>query len=308
MLDLLAVGGAHIDRTARMIAPHIMGASNPAHISETVGGGAFNAARNAQMLEITQVGMMSVRGGDAAGQAVEEAIERAGLADLSGSFIDRNTPTYTAILDVDGELVTAFADMALYDYGFGRQVRRLEGRTRIAEAGHVLIDANLPEAAIDLATHYATGPCFAMCISPAKAVRLLPFLARFHTVFLNRRELAASTQETEIDRQMDALLSLGVRQAVITNGAAEILVIDRHNTVALKVPTMDKVVDVTGAGDALTGATIASMITNPDQALEICAIAGIAAAQLTLQTDGPVCESIDEQAFAAMVEKVANKQ
>ncbi len=308
MLDLLAVGGAHIDRTARMIAPHIMGASNPAHVSETVGGGAFNAARNAHMRRIDNVGMMSVRGGDAAGQAVEAAIERAGLVDMSGSFMDRNTPTYTALLDVDGELVTAYADMALYEYGFGRQVRRLEGRTRIAEARHVLIDANLPEAAIDLATDYATGPCFAMCISPAKAVRLLPYLARFHTVFLNRRELAALTQDADIEVQIEALASSGARQAVITNGADEILVVDKNGTIALNVPTIDKVIDVTGAGDALTGATIACMITNPDQALHMCALEGIAAAQMNLQFAGPVCESIDEEAFAAVREHVANIQ
>lgn len=292
LLDLLAIGGAHIDRAAQLLEPHIAAASNPAQIREMVGGGAFNAARNAKMLNAGSVGIMSIRGGDGAGQTVEDAIDKARLADLSGTFIDRNTPTYTSILDVSGELVTAIADMALYDTGFDRQVKRLEGRSEIAAAKYLLIDANLPSTAIESAMEVATGPSFAMCISPAKAKRLLPFIDQFYAVFLNRRELASLTENAAVEEQIALLAKIGAQRAVITNGAEEVLVWEDGSTIAFKVPKVEQLVDVTGAGDALTGATIASMLSDPSLPIRDCVTYGIAAAQMTLQIKGPVCDAI----------------
>ena len=307
LLDLLAVGGAHIDRTAQMLEPHIAGASNPAQVTETVGGGAFNAARNAKMLKVASLGIMSIRGGDVAGQTVEEAIDKAGLVDLSGTFMDRNTPTYTALLDVSGELVTAVADMALYETGFDRQVKRLEGRTEIAAAKHILIDANLPSTAIGTVVEQADGPIYAMCISPAKAKRLLPMINRLHVLFLNRRELASLTQDAPVDVQLSSLSRLGVRRAVITHGPDEVFVLEDGEPAALKVPKLAQLVDVTGAGDALTGATIAS-IMKPNQSLKTSVLCGIAAAQMTLQVKGPVCNAIATSKFDVMHNNVIAAQ
>lgn len=308
MLDLLAIGGAHIDRTAQLKAPHIAGASNPANITETVGGGAFNALRNARLLSNGQMGMMSVRGGDGAGQAVEDAIDRAELVDLSGTFMDRHTPTYTAILDISGDLVTAIADMALYETGFDRQVKRLEGRTAIGAAKHVLIDANLTETAIQSVTSSAQGPVFGMCISPAKANRLRSVIAELHCLFLNRRELTSLTEDTEIDAQLSQLAKLGAKRALVTNGPGEILLLEHGDYKRLKAPMVEKLVDVTGAGDALTGATIAAIIGDHRKSLTECAHDGIATAQLTLQVQGPVCHAISKDDFLEMRQRVVAAQ
>lgn len=308
MLDLLAIGGAHIDRTAQTLEPHIAGASNPALITETVGGGAFNAARNAKIMGDGAIGIMSIRGGDGAGQSVEAAIDKAGLIDLSGTFIDRNTPTYTAILDVSGDLVTAIADMELYETGFDRQVKRLEGRSAIASAKHLLIDANLPASAIASVLAHANGPVFAMCISPAKAKKLLPSIDQFEAIFLNRRELTGLTEDTAIDFQLSLLSKLGARRAVVTNGPGEVLVLESGTTSALKVPKQTQLADVTGAGDALTGATVACLMKDAGTPLRDCVIDGICAAQMTLQVKGPVCDAISTSAFEQLRKNVINAQ
>ena len=39
------------------------------------------------------------------------ALAAAGIADLSATFLDRVTPSYTALLDRHGELIAGFADM-----------------------------------------------------------------------------------------------------------------------------------------------------------------------------------------------------
>lgn len=304
-VDLLAVGGAHMDRTARMISAHIAGASNPVTFTGHIGGGAFNALRTAKMRGIERAAMMSVRGGDATGQAVEQAIEDAQLLDFSGTFVDRATPTYTAVLDTDGELVTALADMALYETGFDRQVRRIEGRARIAAAKALLVDANLSASALSNVAALAAGPIYAMGISPAKAGRLKHIAQNISVLFINRRELAALTGGDN----PEALFETGFARAVITDGANEITVIEAQGAATLWVPPCEVVTDVTGAGDALTGGTIAALRARPEDTLAQAVQSGIACAQMTLQSAGPVCHGLaGEEEFAAVYARVLAAQ
>lgn len=70
---LLAVGGAHIDRRGRVSGAYVPGTSNPGTLSEEVGGVVFNALRNAVQRGV-RASLLSVRGGDNAGEAVGRAI------------------------------------------------------------------------------------------------------------------------------------------------------------------------------------------------------------------------------------------
>ena len=134
---ILAVGGAHIDRRGQMTSPFVPGASIPGTMREDVGGGAFNALRNA-VGRGAAGSLLSMRGGDAAGDTVARAIAQAGIADLSAVFLDRATPSYTALLDREGDVVAALADMALYEIAFpktdqaGEDARRNRGCRRHA--------------------------------------------------------------------------------------------------------------------------------------------------------------------------------
>ena len=83
----------------------------------------FNALRSA-VRRGASGSLMSVRGGDAAGDTVSRGHRGAGIADLSGRFLDRTTPSYTAMLDREGDLIVGVADMALYDLAFPKQMRR----------------------------------------------------------------------------------------------------------------------------------------------------------------------------------------
>ena len=102
MSNLLIIGGAHVDRLARLKAPHRAHTSNPVEITEDVGGGCFNAGRAARRFAVN-VSLLSARGADAAGGLVDQAIKSAGITDVSSVHLDRATPTYTAILAPDGE-------------------------------------------------------------------------------------------------------------------------------------------------------------------------------------------------------------
>ena len=141
-VEIVAIGGAHIDRRGRLFGDTKPGASNPGHWFEEAGGGVFNAACNLSRLG-RAVRLIAPRGGDAAGQIVAEAAARAGLDDQPVIFLDRATPSYTAILERDGNLVIALADMALYDAFSARRIKARSLRDSLAEASHVVTDANL---------------------------------------------------------------------------------------------------------------------------------------------------------------------
>lgn len=298
---ILAVGGAHVDRRGRMTAPFVPGASIPGTMSEDVGGGVFNALRCA--VRRGAVGsLMSVRGGDAAGEAVATAIASNGITDLSAVFLDRATPSYTALLDSGGDVVAALADMSLYELAFAKQMRRAKAREALAEADAVLCDANLPELAlIRLADIAGTIPLFAIAISPAKAVRLRPILGRLSCLFMNRREaavLAGSSADAPAEHLVQGLRAAGLRRGVITAGGSATVAFDDTGLVILQPPAPRRVADVTGAGDALAGATTVALLRG--LSLESALREGIAAAVLAIESASAVPE-LGPKAFDEML-------
>ena len=258
---ILALGGAHIDRRGQVSGIYVPAASNPGIMREDVGGGVFNALRSVVRRGVA-ASLLSVRGGDAAAETVASAIAGAGIADLSVVFLDRTTPSYTALIDSEGELIVGFADMGLYDLAFPKQIRRAKVREAIAEADAILCDANLPTAALErLVAQAGDRPVFAIAISPAKVGRLAPLLGNLSLLFMNRREAAALAGADMSGRDLvNALRRVGLRAGVVTAGSAPVLGFDGSAIFAVDPPAPRRVADVTGAGDALTGATVAALL------------------------------------------------
>lgn len=296
---ILGIGGAHIDRRGQVAGDFVPGASNPGTMGEDVGGGTFNALRNAVNRGATGW-MMSVRGGDAAGAAVARAISDAGIRDLSVTFLDRGTPSYTAILSRDGDVLAALADMGLYEIAFPRQMRRASLRVAAHGADAVLCDANLPQQALARVPELADGkPIFAIAISPAKAARLAGILPHLACLFLNTREagvLSGLGAEAGPAEMIAALREKGVTCAVITQGAERVLAFDADRILAFTPPRAARVVDVTGAGDALAGATVAALLAGVP--LGEAVRHGMAAALLAVQSASCVPE-LPAAGFAA---------
>jgi pseudouridine kinase len=279
---LLGVGGAHTDRRGRTFERFVAGASNPGRMREDIGGGAFNALRAATQRGVA-ASILSVRGGDEGGSRVARAVEAAGIEDISAVFLDRTTPSYTAILDSEGEVMAALADMDLYEIGFVRQIARRKAREAIAAADAILCDANLPTSALARLAGLASGkPIFALAVSPAKAVRLRSILSSLSVLFMNRREAAAIIGVSiEGDATLvHALRAAGVARAVISDGPRPLLAFEGEDVFAIAPPRPERVADATGAGDALGGTAVASL--SQGAAFREAVRQGVAAAYLTL--------------------------
>ncbi len=294
---LLAIGGAHIDRRGQVLGDYHPGASNPGAMREEIGGVVFNALRAAVRLGVAGQ-LISLRGGDTVGDAIARTIVAERIDDRSAVFLDRASASYTAIIDQSGDLIVGFADMGLYDQ-FSRQLRRNACRDAIKAADAVLCDANLPAAALELAT---SGPPaakrYAIGISPAKVVRLAGLLDRVDCLFVNRKEAAALTRltrETAVTELAARLLAAGLAGGVITDGAAALTAFDATGLWSLAPPRPRRIADVTGAGDALAGATICGLmrgLTLPEALRH-----GAAAAMLTLETSNVVA-ALEPEPFA----------
>jgi pseudouridine kinase len=167
MARILAIGGAHIDRKGWLDARTGPAPPIPAIGRAEPGGGVFNAARNLARLG-HQVTLVAPRGGDGAAASWWRGREaQAGLRIVPLTFLDRATPSYTAILEPDGNLVTALADMALYDLVPARRLLTVAAAQVEAWSGPILLmDSNLPESALAGLAEAAA------CARPAACSRL----------------------------------------------------------------------------------------------------------------------------------------
>ncbi len=238
---LLAFGGAHIDRRGYVSGAYMPAASNPGTLREEVGGGTFNALRWAVRRGLA-ASLCSMRGGDDAGDRVARATNAAGIRDLSAVFLDRATPSYTALIDADGELIAGLADMGLYDLAFPKQMRRSKLREAAAGADALLCDANLPTAALERCLDLAGGkPCFGIAISPAKVVRFTPLLGRLSVLFMNRREAVAMTGQATTGTGAElvaALRRFGLEAGVVTGGGGPLLGYDADGAFTATPPAL----------------------------------------------------------------------
>lgn len=308
---LLGIGGAHIDRRGVMTADYIRGASIPGVMIEETGGGVFNALRVAAQFGAS-VSLISVRGGDAAGEIVADEAKKAGIEDLSSVFLDRTTASYTALLDRHGDVVAALADMEIYERALPRQITRRKTRDAIDAADALLIDANMPEESIVRLMRIAVAkPVYALAISPAKAVRLRPVLGLLAGMFLNKREARSILGRAYDDKTSavvlaKALSDLGLSRAVLTDGADAVCILDQGETHLIAPPRPERVEDVTGAGDALAGASLAALMSG--KSIQISVEEGLAAASATVETAKSVADFSSKARFHTLLAQLTAKQ
>lgn len=302
-VEILAIGGAHIDRRGRIFGDTKPGASNPGAWFEEAGGGVFNAARNLCRLG-RSVRLIAPRGGDAGGQMVADAAERAGLDDQPVMFLDRATPSYTAILERDGNLVIALADMALYDAFTARRLKARSLRDSLAVATHVLTDANLPAdtlTALAASCHAAGKDLSAIAISPAKVIKFRGALPHLGHLFMNSAEAEAIAGERpERPEDWPALLrARGLRGGTVTSGSGPTIAFNPDGIALIEPVPLAKISDVTGAGDAFAAGFLDACLSGASLADALRR--GTASAAITLASPHATDENLSGERLASQL-------
>lgn len=297
-----------LDRSYRITGTVVPGSSNPATGRTSFGGVARNVAENLVRLGV-RAALVSVVGDDVPGRALLDDLDRLGV-DSWGvrPLAGRTTSTYGAVLGPDGELVLGVADMDTLDELTPERIA--EPLSRVDPGAWVFADANLPSASqTRLATARRTrGFLLAVdTVSVAKAPRLPADLGAIDLLFTNIDEGRALLLDrgrpvgTTPEEVADGLRAAGARSVVLTIGADGQVVSTAEQTVRLPaVPA--SVVDVSGAGDALVGATLADLVRG--RSLVEAVRSGAAAAAMATESPVSVNPSLTGAAVAARRGKV----
>jgi len=283
----ICIGGANLDRKAKAKEKVRLHSSNPVLISESCGGVARNVAENLGRLGVP-TGLLTCVGDDQAGHWVLQETKQHGV-DVSQSWIlrEEHTGTYTALLDVDGEMIVALANMEIYDRFTPDKLA--ERWSHLAGARGIFADTNLPaESLLYLIERCreADLPLYMDPVSSAKAKKLPERLDGVDVILPNREE-AAYLAGTDVDTEEQVaqaaarIRERGVRCAVITMGEQGVYCQSDQGE-ALLPPIPADVVDVTGAGDAFAAGFLFGK-ANGENDLTACRM-GLAAASLTLST------------------------
>ena len=294
---ILVVGGANLDRIAKGLGPVVPGTSNPASLQESYGGVARNLAENLARLGLP-VRLLTAVGDDAAGTALLRHAQELGI-DTAGTLRAMGCPTgtYTALLEPEGEMVVAMADMGVLDRFTVAAL--LQRRSHWASTRFRVLDCNLrPEVlAVLLEDSRRQGAKLVIvAVSEPKMSRLPESLSGVTVLLLNGGELAARVGRSLPDRA--ALVAAcrqvqaqGARSVVVTLGSGGILCADaeqppRH----LPAPAVE-IVDVTGAGDAFSAGVVAGLARDPEDLFRACLL-GQRLAALTLASRASVSPAL----------------
>ncbi|NNF64027.1 MAG: carbohydrate kinase [Acidimicrobiia bacterium] len=300
----VVIGGANVDLKARSKARATAKTSNPGHGSMEPGGVARNIAENIARLG-DRVHLISVVGRDPMGDTLLDHTAAAGVRVEHVARTDRATGTYTAVLDADGELIVAIADMdATAELG-PEQLHN--ARDLIASAGVLVLDGNLRLDALEYVLDLSNGVrTIFEPVSVPKAAGLKEAIdARVHAVTPNRDELAALTDlPTRTDKQVIAaaqdLHDRGIELVWIRLGERGSLLSTPER--AIELPAMPTTVeDVTGAGDSMLGAFCHVLLEggSPEEAARF----GHAAAALTIASPHTVRPDLTQRLVLAALEQ-----
>src|SRR6478735_1169390 len=180
---VVVIGGANMDVKARSARAAVPATSNPGTGSMAAGGVGRNIAENLARLG-TRTHLVAAIGSDGLGDQVLAATSAAGVHVEHVRRSARATGTYTAVLDADGELVVAVADMAATDELGPDHV--VAARDLVAAASLVVLDGNLATATLDTALDLAAQAGTRTVLEPVsvpKAALVAPLLAADRPVF-----------------------------------------------------------------------------------------------------------------------------
>jgi pseudouridine kinase len=292
---VVVIGGANVDVKVRSLAPLQHRTSNPGRSNTAPGGVGRNIAENLARLG-TPTHLIAAVGRDAAGERLLSDTQAAGVRIDHVHRSAHPTGTYTAVLDADGDMVVAIADMAATD---GLAPQDLDhGRELIANASLLVLDGNLSAEvlayALDIA-HAADVPTVIDPVSAPKAALLDPLLTSERPIFAltpNLDELEAiigrpvGAGEAEVIQGAAALHARGVQHVWVRLGERGSLLSTRGKGHIFLTAPPAEVRDVTGAGDAMLGAFVHALLTGSDPAE--AARYGHAAAALTVASAATV--------------------
>jgi len=319
------IGGANIDLRGKPAGEVLeRRTSNPGKINISSGGVGRNIAHNLALLNVP-VTLLSAVGDDGEGIRILEETGKAGV-NMEQVIISGEHPTgiYLAILDEKGEMEVAVSDMQILEE---ITVEYLRSKAYlIKESKIVVMDTNIPEQSIEYVVDLCNKvkvPILVEPVSVEKAKKLRKVLdgsGKWHINYITPSEdELESILETEMGgyqdmglvRAAEELKRRGVKKVIVTLGKRGIYVYyggadgsnegGQDEPSKFMAPYKGKVVDVTGAGDALVAGLVYGIYKG--YSLEVAARFGLASAALTISTKETVRRDLKEGLLRSRIEE-----
>jgi pseudouridine kinase len=292
--SVLVIGAMAVDAKGKPRRALVPGTSAPGTVRLSVGGVARNIAENLARLGVHAT-LLSVVGDDPIGRFLLDATARSGV-DVEYVLVRREqrSGAYLAVMDRNGAPAHAIDDMAVLRYLAPGRIYRL--RRLFRDASMIVLDANVSPRVIETIFSLAGRYGKPVCVDPTSttlAERMRPYLGQIHLVVSNLQEARALVcdPDEELDAQEMAmrLVGMDVEIAIIT--LAEKGLYYATSDERGHVPALQRdVVDLTGAGDALTAAVIFGLLN--DIPISEAVRLGVSAAALTIQCPETVCPGL----------------
>ncbi|WP_409176784.1 carbohydrate kinase [Brevibacillus fortis] len=303
---IACIGGANLDRKARGKQQVRLHSSNPVTIMESCGGVARNIAENLGRLGCNTSLITSI-GEDKEGEWLLQETKKHGVhISQVWRLPTQRTGTYTALLDIDGEMVVSLANMDIYDALTPEMFA--EKWSHIAASHVVFIDTNIPADCLAYIIERCREENILLFVDPVssiKAKKLPQQLDGVEAILPNREEaeLMAGMKITTIEECAEACRKIrerGVKHVIVTLGE-EGIYYQSEDVAEHMPPYPTKVVDVTGAGDAFASGLLYGIV-NGESFQRACRL-GLAASALTLQTEQSVSPLLKAEQLELAIEQ-----
>lgn len=263
MADVVVIGGCNFDIKARAKEANRLGTSNPGTVMTSAGGVARNIAHNLARLG-ADVALVAAIGRDAMGDAVLEETRKAGVDVSHVQRVEGSTGTYIAILDHDGELITAMNDMMAVDLLSPSHVSAAAGL--LGKARLVVADCNLPLATLEAIAAEARDRLLVEPVSVPKSRKLMHLLQRGSIAYAtpNLDQIEALTGTREIEAASALLHEKGLRNVIIHAGPDGAFCSSGDGISHVPAAPAGSVVDVTGAGDGAVAGLVYGLLKGKD--------------------------------------------
>jgi len=288
------VGGANLDYIFRLEENMVLHTSNPVTSKKSYGGVVRNIADNLSRLN-HQVSLMTIVGDDVSGRELIDYCKPLMHVFAVDYVKNKSTGSYYAVINPDGNMHIGYADMSI-NHLMNRDWI-LKHKRDLNLSLWIIADMNVSKEGLNALMEFSQlndKKLAIVGVSGPKMKHLDQKLDSVELIICNLDESQSylNNPSNDLKKHLALWLERGVKKIIITLGRHGAVFADQtHMGYQKAMPiTKDLIVDVTGAGDAFSSATISALIL--EHSIDFAVKCGMVSAHLTLQSSYAVNKNI----------------
>lgn len=257
MADVVVIGGANIDIKAKPERGALDATSNPGSVTISLGGVARNIAHNLAALGVSTELVTGI-GTDAFGDMIMDSCKELGIGTSAIKRWKNQSDIYVAQLDAQGELVSAVNDMP--NVGGIRDDQLFEAIFMANDAKLVVADCNVPAQSLDMLAEVLGDILLVEPVSDHKALKLERLMNKVAYATPNISQLKVLSKKKGAEAACRELQREKIGQVIVNAGPSGASYLHEDQFKIMPPHLHDKIVDVTGAGDASVAGLVYGLV------------------------------------------------